>query len=83
MDKFDRSIRLPLTASVRIIHYRGISLHAWARDINRSGIGLYLCSGLDGIKDVKLEITFKDSNGRCRTEVVHGEVIWEHKKIYL
>ncbi len=79
MHKERKSLRLPLTATVRINHAHGISFYACTRDINREGIGLYSCSAMIEGTELRLEIMFKDIKGEIRTETVRGKVEWKYK----
>lgn len=79
MQRLRRDIRLPLTATVKIIHAHGISFYACTRDINRNGIGLYACSALDDGTELRLEIMFKDIMGNSRIEKVAGKIAWRYK----
>lgn len=79
MHESRKSIRLPLTATVKIIHDHGVSFYGHTRDISREGIGLYSCSALEGPGKIRLEIAFKDIWGKSRIEAVHGEIAWTYK----
>ena len=79
MHKERKSLRLPLSATVKIDHTHGISLYACTRDVSREGIGLYSCSAIIEGPELRLEIMFKDIRGKSRIETVRGKIEWKYK----
>lgn len=79
MQERRKSIRPPITATVKIIHRDKNFVHACARNINRGGIGIYSYSALEEGANVKLEIVFKDIRGKEIVETLHGRIEWQYK----
>lgn len=79
VEKDRKSLRLPLTATVKIDYTHGVSYYACTRDVNREGMGLYSCSSMIENAELRLEIAFKDIRGESRIETVRGRVEWKYK----
>lgn len=79
MQEQRKLLRLPFTATTKIVHAHGISFYACTIDISKEGIGLYSYSPLNEGTEVRLELMFKDIRGKSRREVVHGKIVFQYK----
>lgn len=77
-----RSPRIAITALAEVTLPDGHRLSSYVANMSREGLGVYFQKPLEAGTELTVQLTYRDSNGKLRTEEVGGQVKWAYNGFY-